>query len=112
MKSEELIPLVKIPEIKQEIIEAKDNHTLAIFIGAGVSRIMGCPSWESFAKELIDICYQQGHIKYKEKDKLLSYQDNKKIISICFNILKNRNSENTFYDKLDKLLKKPEKKRT
>jgi len=48
--------ILPIPEVPPEIFEAVNNDKLAIFIGAGVSRLVGCIGWDQLAKELIDRC--------------------------------------------------------
>ena len=39
-----------IPEIPATLREAAQVGTLIPFIGAGVSRLAGCPSWEQLAQ--------------------------------------------------------------
>jgi len=38
-----------IPEIPDEITNAAKNGELILFLGAGVSRIIGSPSWKELA---------------------------------------------------------------
>ncbi|MCX7727460.1 MAG: hypothetical protein N2053_11510 [Chitinispirillaceae bacterium] len=45
-----------IPKIPQKIIEAVDNDKLAVFIGAGVSRLIGCKGWDQLAQNLVEKC--------------------------------------------------------
>ncbi|MEN6519091.1 MAG: hypothetical protein ABFC38_13085 [Methanospirillum sp.] len=58
----ELDPL---PDIPPEIIEAVNQNRLAVFIGAGASRIMGYPDWPTLAEMVIDACR-----KYVEQNSL------------------------------------------
>ena len=45
--------LDRYPDIKT----AMDENKLAIFIGAGVSRLVGCKSWNDLANELLKKCH-------------------------------------------------------
>lgn len=54
-----------------QIIDAAQNGKLVLFIGNGVSRLLGYPSWGDLGKKAIDILYKEGHIQYAEKDSLL-----------------------------------------
>ncbi|WP_039764937.1 hypothetical protein, partial [Caldicellulosiruptor sp. F32] len=47
----------KIPELPNKIKEAVNNRTLAVFIGAGVSRLIGCKGWEELAQNLVKRCF-------------------------------------------------------
>jgi hypothetical protein len=100
----------KIIPVPEEIVTAVNENNLAVFIGAGVSRIVGCMGWDELAKRLIDLCFklkkEDGStcINYKEKDRLLNERDHKKTITICYNILKSNGHEETFYAKLEEAL--------
>ena len=48
-----LIP--SIPDLPSELYVAHLQEKLAIFIGAGVSRLAGCKSWEDLAANLLSI---------------------------------------------------------
>lgn len=92
-----------IPPIPKEIIHAINNDNLAIFIGAGVSRIIGCKGWDELAFKLVNACYLSRNnidkkcINYKEKESLSNIKDHKKTITICHSILKDNDLENIFY---------------
>jgi uncharacterized protein (DUF2132 family) len=49
--------IYKIPPIPKEISEAVNNEYLAIFIGAGVSRLIGCMGWDQLAQNLVNRCF-------------------------------------------------------
>lgn len=101
-----------VPELPTEIIDAINNKNLAIFIGAGVSRLIGCDSWDQLAKNLIDKCSRTNKpdgnpcINYREKSILSNSTDYKKIISICYDIFKKYNYEELFFEQLEISLKK------
>jgi hypothetical protein len=75
----------KLPKLPITILDAVNNGTLAVFIGAGVSRIVGCLGWDKLAERLVERCFatqcQDGSqcINYKEKDILSADRDHKKL---------------------------------
>jgi len=101
----------KQPNLPRPILDAVNNGTLAVFIGAGVSRIVGCLGWDKLAEKLVERCFAtrcqdgSGCITYKEKDFLLVNRDHKKTISICQHILAKNKLENIFYEELESALK-------
>ena len=48
----------RLPAPPKAIIEAVNNGTLAVFIGAGVSRIIGCKGWDELARNLVEKCFK------------------------------------------------------
>ena len=46
-----------IPPLPKETVEAVNNEKLAVFIGAGVSRLVGCMSWDRLAQNLLNRCF-------------------------------------------------------
>ncbi|MEM5658026.1 hypothetical protein AAHB50_15200 [Bacillus toyonensis] len=54
----------EIPDIRkyQDIIKAAKSGNLIVFVGAGVSRLIDLPSWQSFALERLETVYNQGLI--------------------------------------------------
>ena len=98
------------PPLPKEIIDAVDSGKLAIFIGAGVSRIIGCQGWGDLAYGLLQECYQSEKkcITFKEFETLKQERDNKKLITICYYILKENGLENKFWIKFDKSLEAKE----
>jgi len=101
----------KLPKLPPTILDAVNNGTLAVFIGAGVSRIVGCLGWDKLAEQLVERCFtsqcQDGSqcINYKEKDILSADRDHKKTISICHYILCKNNLEHIFNEEFEKALK-------
>ena len=79
----------KLPKLPKEIIEANMKKELAVFIGAGVSRFLGCTSWSKLAENLTQKCKDEGLINYLEQKMLSKEHDTKKTITICNHILKN-----------------------
>lgn len=95
------------PPLPPAIKQAFDDNKLAVFIGAGVSRLIGCDGWDELAKNLIRRCYDEGLINFKEKESLSSISDHKKTITICHHILKSDNVSK-YYDEMGKALKQGE----
>lgn len=81
----------ELPELPQEIIDAEKIDQFAIFIGAGVSRSVGCSGWDQLARNLLDQCEVLGHINNFEKETLSRGSDYKKTITICHHLLKENN---------------------
>jgi hypothetical protein len=104
----------EIPELPKEIKEAVNNNRLAVFVGAGVSRLIGCIGWDQLAYNLVNRCFStkkkdgSGLINFKEKETLIQEKDHKKTITKCYYLLKKNGSENIFYKELEKSLKADE----
>ena len=79
-----------IPDIFQykEIIEAAKRGRLILFIGAGVSKLVGCPSWSELASAVLDHARKNGCIDFRQKHYLISNHahDPRKLLSICINM--------------------------
>jgi len=93
-----------------QIIEAADRGTLVLFVGAGVSRLVGCEGWDDLALDLLKICYEKEFINYRASRELKSLGDHRQLITICYHLLKDRGQEKLFYRKLRAALK-PDKNR-
>jgi hypothetical protein len=115
---EDYLSIEKLPEVPQAIIEAVNNDKLVVFIGAGVSRIIGCMGWSQLAANLINICFTTTNkekmgtcISFKEKESLEKEIDHKKVITICHHILcKKNNLEEIFFKEFNKSLESDNEK--
>ncbi|WP_369017256.1 SIR2 family protein [Thermatribacter velox] len=100
---QEILP---VPEVPDKIVEAVNHGTLAVFIGAGVSRLIGCMGWDQLARNLVDRCFSTKKkddstlINFKEKETLIQSKDHKKSITICYYLLKKNGFEDIFYEEL------------
>ncbi len=98
-------PILPVPPLPVEIREAVNNRKLAVFLGAGVSRILGCMGWDRLADKLAEVCYEKGYITFNEKEVLSNYVsagDRKKVISICKHTMEDRDDIEAFYSELTK----------
>ena len=62
------IPL--IPEVPEPLREAAQVGTLIPFVGAGVSALAGCPSWDDFANAALDVFLQRDHFTHAQLDQI------------------------------------------
>ena len=69
-----------LPELPDEIREAVNKGNLVVFIGAGVSALVGCKRWPDLAKNLAEECFKKGIINYSEKEQLKNDYDHLKVI--------------------------------
>lgn len=92
------VPISELPLVTDypQILEAAQRGDLLLFIGAGVSRIIGSSSWEELAKKYLDFVFDCGLINYSEY-KHLAKQDSRKLLSIC-NELVNKNPKKKSFD--------------
>lgn len=65
-----------------EILKAAESGKLLVFVGAGVSRIIGGPSWQELAWRYLKFVHEECDITYSEY-KHLKKQDSRKLLSIC-----------------------------
>lgn len=86
------------PEVPQELVDAARSGMLVVFVGAGISRLIGCPSWDGFAHAVLDQLIGKG-IDYHEKSLLDAIPDPRKRLSIA-QILDNKNGNIVDYKKI------------
>ena len=65
--SDQLLP---IPDVPSGLREAAQLGTLIPFIGAGVSRLAGCPGWAEFADGALQSLINQGKLTYSQLDQI------------------------------------------
>ncbi|MGO9378646.1 MAG: SIR2 family protein [Dissulfurispiraceae bacterium] len=94
-----------IPEVPNAIRDAVNDGSLAVFIGAGVSRIVGCQGWDTLARRLVDRCHKEGIINFREHDSLSQITDHKKTITICYHLFNNNRLADIFYEEMNGALK-------
>jgi len=74
--------LREIPDIPPEIQQAALNGDLVLFVGAGVSMLVGLPSWSGLASSVLNDLREKGYINYSELEQLTPL-DPKKQLSIA-----------------------------
>lgn len=80
----------QLPDIPEQILDAASKGRLVLFIGSGVSQIIGCPSWKEFADIILKDLFDKNLITYYEKTEL-SRLDSRRILTICKEIYKEKN---------------------
>ena len=66
------LPFSTIPEMPPEIIDAIDNNNLLLFVGAGVSRLIGYPLWSELGEKLAKLAVKTHNLTLSEKEVLLN----------------------------------------
>lgn len=93
------------PKVPDEISDAVNKGTLAVFIGAGVSRLVGCQGWDTLARNLVSKCHSEDIINFREKETLSQITDHKKAITICYHLFNNNHLADVFYEEMNRALK-------
>jgi hypothetical protein len=93
--------IITTPNIEHypQIIEAAKTGRLVIFVGAGVSALLGLPLWNEFANKRLDFIYKKGYINFRTKNELAKLRDSKKVLSICDNIIKDKTKSGHLHSK-------------
>ena len=94
-----------IPLLPPSLKEAVEKARLVVFVGAGVSRILGCAGWDDLARNLVKACNEAEYINFKEMESLTRESDHRKSISICYHIMVEDNKNpGLFYEHLERAL--------
>ena len=70
------------PELPPEIENAARAGQLVVFVGAGISKLINCPSWDGFADKVLEQLIPKG-IDYYELSQIKGIADPKKRLSIA-----------------------------
>lgn len=79
-----------IPAVPEGILRVSSQGRLIVFIGAGVSKIIGCPLWSEFAQKVLRYLYDKRYINFHEFKNLRNL-DPRKLLSICKQIVSDKN---------------------
>jgi len=71
-----------MPDVPPEIENAAQSGELVVFVGAGISRLVNCPSWNELANRVLEQLVPTG-IDYYELSQIQSISDPKKRLSIA-----------------------------
>src|SRR3989338_1466692 len=70
------------PEVPAEVENAAQSGELVVFVGAGISRLIKCPSWDGFADGVLEQI-TPACIDYYELSQIKTIVDPKKRLSIA-----------------------------
>jgi len=85
-----MAPFPAIPSIHPQIIDAIERERFMIFIGAGVSRILGCWGWKDMCLNLVCSCRREDIIDDKLKHSFIEIINNgraRESLTRCYKIL-------------------------
>lgn len=71
--------LREIPELPEEIRQTALDGDLVFFVGAGVSMVVGLPSWDGLAFKALEELRQKGYLNYSELEQLKSLEPKKQL---------------------------------
>ena len=74
-----------------------NSEKIALFIGAGVSKLLKVPLWDELANIAIDCLREGGYINYLEKQKLLMETSPKQKLTIFHDMLHDKSKLQKFY---------------
>jgi len=96
----------KIPDINEygEILKASHRGRLVVFLGSGISALLGYRNWKEYADAKVEWLYKKEYINFHDKEKLKSL-DAKKILSICDIIFQEKSVTYSEYNEKDFLFK-------
>lgn len=80
----------EVPDVPQGILTAASEGKLVAFIGNGVSRVIGCPSWKELADTQVDYLFEKRCINFYECNNLKTL-DARKSLSICGRLMEEKN---------------------
>jgi hypothetical protein len=100
----------RIPKLDSVIRKAANHDMLVLFVGAGVSRLVGCKGWDELALNLVDRCYRERLIPFRAVRELKSLADHRQLITICYHIMEKNDAKDLFREELEHVLA-PDKER-
>jgi hypothetical protein len=77
--------LREVPDLPDEVMQSALDGDLVLFVGAGVSMLLGMPSWSGMAHRQLEYLREQGLLNFSELEQLSSL-DPKKQLSIAMQI--------------------------
>lgn len=86
------------PPVREELVDAAASGMLVVFVGAGISQLVGCPSWDGFATAILNQLVPES-IDYHEKSLINAIHDPRKRLSIA-KIIEEENGAEIDYKKI------------
>ena len=77
--SDSISPLSETVDAPPEVINASRDGDLVLFIGAGVSRLLGLPSWQELAGKVLEDMRETKLLNYLEVDQLKNIDPRKQL---------------------------------
>ena len=71
--------LREIPELPEEIRQTALDGDFVFFVGAGVSIVVGLPSWDGLAFKALEELRQKGYLNYSELEQLKGLEPKKQL---------------------------------
>ena len=71
--------LREIPELPEEIVQAGLNGELVLFVGAGTSILLGLPSWNGLATEVLQSLQKKRLLNFSELEQLRTLEPKKQL---------------------------------
>ena len=71
--------LREVPELPEEIRQAALDGDLVFFVGAGVSMLVGLPTWDGLAFKALEELRQKGCLDYSELEQLKGLEPKKQL---------------------------------
>jgi hypothetical protein len=62
--------IVTIPDIPETLREAAQLGKLVLFVGAGASKLAGCPDWDEFANGALRLFVDHGKFSHAQLDQI------------------------------------------
>jgi hypothetical protein len=94
----------RTPEVPKKIIQRINEEKLCFFLGAGVSRLIGCKGWTDVAVNLVEKCFKLNCINYRQKESILKINEPKKVLTICYDVLHKAGFDDGFFEEVKKSL--------
>lgn len=93
------VNFAEIPPLPPALRNTAQQKKLVIFVGAGVSRLFGAPSWEEMARKLLQQLIEANYLSYAESSQLREL-DPKIKISIAMDLSSTNNFKPNFQEVL------------
>ena len=89
----------KDEEFRKSIVKAVNNDKLIIFVGAGISRLCGLPSWDEASNDLLAYCVSKcSNFTYANKERIIAnVKDAKEKITIGYYLLNKEDGTDKLY---------------